>query len=73
MPKYTTAQVARMVGIHKVTLQRWLLSKKLTEPRKVGNGGMRMRVWTERDVERVRKFKAAFYRKGRGRKKKSKS
>ncbi len=31
----------------------------------------RARVWTARDVERVRKWKAALYRKGRGRKKKA--
>jgi hypothetical protein len=33
------------------------------------NGGKLWR-WTARDVERVRKWKAAHYRKGRGRKKK---
>ena len=62
-----------MLGVHKVTLQRWLLSGKVKEPRRIRNGGVDARVWTARDVERVRKWKAAHYRKGRGRKKKKKA
>ncbi len=31
---------------------------------------MTFRLWSDRDVERVKKYKAAHYRKGRGRKKK---
>ena len=70
MRSYFTGQVARMVGIHKVTLKRWLLDGKVREPRRISNGGIQARIWTDRDVERVRKYKAANYRKGRGRKKK---
>ncbi len=61
-----------MVGIHKVTLQRWLLSGKVPEPRKLRNNGVEVRIWTDRDVERIRKYKAAHYCKGRGRKKRRK-
>ncbi len=70
MKTYSTKQVARNVGVHKRTLARWLLSGKIKEPRRIRNGGVDARVWTARDVERVRKWKAAHYRKGRGRKKK---
>ncbi len=72
MVTYSTRQVARMVGINRSTLVAWLLSGKLKEPRRIRNGGVDARVWTTRDVERVRKWKAAHYRKGRGRKKKKK-
>ena len=72
MTTYSTKQAARIVGIGRVTLQRWLLSGKVKEPRRIRNGGIDARVWTDRDVERVRKWKAAHYRKGRGRKKKKK-
>ena len=61
-----------MVGVHKVTLKKWLIAGKLSEPRRVGNGGIQARIWTNRDVERVRKFKEENYRKGRGRKPKPK-
>ncbi len=72
MRTYFTGQVARMLGIHKVTLQRWLLSGKVPEPKRIRVNGGETRIWTARDVERVRKWKAAHYWKGRGRKKKKK-
>jgi hypothetical protein len=34
--------------------------------------GQEIRIWTDRDVERVRKYKEENYRKGRGRKPKRK-
>jgi excisionase family DNA binding protein len=72
MRTYSTAQVARMLGVHKVTLKRWLISGKVREPKRIGNGGIQARIWTDRDVERLRKFKQENYRKGRGRKPKPK-
>jgi len=69
---YSTIQVARTVGIGRMTLLRWLKDGKIPEPRRISNGGLDARVWTNRDVERVRKFKQQNYRKGRGRKPKSK-
>ena len=68
MHTYSTAQAARMLDVHKVTLQRWLLDGKVREPKKVRIGNIESRIWTDRDVERVRKFKEQNYRKGRGRK-----
>jgi predicted site-specific integrase-resolvase len=61
-------QVVRMVGIGRMTLLRWLKSGKLREPKRIGNGGVQARVWTDADVNRVRKYKQEHYRKGRGRK-----
>lgn len=72
MKTYSTAQVAGIAGVHKNTLKRWLRDHRVKEPRRVGNGGIELRVWTDRDVARVRKYKAAHYRKGRGRKKSKK-
>ncbi len=69
MRTYSTNQVVRMVGIGRSTLVSWLRTGKLKEPRRIRNGGVDARIWTDRDVERVRKWKAAHYRKGRGRKK----
>ena len=70
MKTYSTKHVARIVGIDRSTLVAWLRSGKVKEPRRIRNGGIDARIWTARDVERVRKWKAAHYRKGRGRKKK---
>ena len=61
-----------MVGIGRMTLLRWLKDRKISEPRRIRNGGIDARIWTDRDVERVRKYKQENYRKGRGRKPKPK-
>jgi predicted site-specific integrase-resolvase len=72
MKDYSTATVASEVGISKVTLKRWLIAGKIREPRRIKQGGVELRLWTTRDVERVRKYKLENYRKGRGRKPKPK-
>ncbi len=70
MRTYSTKQVAQMAGVSRGTLARWLRSGKFKEPRRIRGGGIDARVWTARDVERVRKWKAAHYWEGRGRKRK---
>jgi len=70
MNGYSTVQVARTVGVDKQTLLRWLWSAKIPEPKHFAIGGQKIRLWTDRDVKNVRKYKDANYRKGRGRKKK---
>lgn len=72
MRTYSTAQVAKEIGVHKITLIRWLLDRKVSEPRRVNQAGQDIRVWTDRDVQRVRRYKRENYRKGRGRKPKAK-
>jgi hypothetical protein len=61
-----------MLGVHKVTLQRWLLAGKVTEPSKVRIGKIESRIWTDSDVEHVRRYKQKNYCKGRGGKPKPK-
>lgn len=72
MAPLSTREVCQLVAIHKATLERWLSSGKLRPPKPFKIGGRVFRYWTERDVERVRRFKEKFYRKGRGRKPKPK-
>jgi len=69
MKAYSTAQVAREAGVHKATLLRWLYQEKIPEPKRYTEGGQDIRLWYDREVERVRKYKETNYRKGRGRKK----
>jgi len=67
-----TEEVCRLVGIHRATLERWLSSGRLRPPQPIKIGAKVFRFWTQRDIERVRRFKEKFYRKGRGRKPKPK-
>jgi hypothetical protein len=69
MAEYSTGAVARMLGICKKTLLRWLYAGKLAEPRHQKEGGQDVRLWVEQDIARARKYKRENFRKGRGRKK----
>jgi predicted site-specific integrase-resolvase len=66
MGGYSTAEVARLIGVSKNTLLRWLYAGKFSEPRHHTNGGQDVRIWSERDLARARKYKGANYWKGRG-------
>jgi predicted site-specific integrase-resolvase len=69
MTMYSTGQVARKIGIDKKTLLRWLYAGKIFEPDQIRTPTATIRIWTERDLKRVIRFKEQNYRKGRGRKK----
>jgi predicted site-specific integrase-resolvase len=72
MRTYSTKQAAKMAGIHSITLHRWLSAGKVRPSQKIAMSKAKLWRWTDTDVERVRKYKQENYRKGRGRKPKSK-
>ncbi len=70
MKPLSTEEVAKVIGIGSATLERWLGSGKVRAPKPLRVGRKVFRFWTSRDIERVKRYKEKFYRKGRGRKKK---
>ncbi len=70
MSPRSTAEIAAAVGVDRSTLERWLAERKVSMPKQVRVGTRYFRLWAGRDVERLKRYKAKFYRKGRGRKKK---
>jgi len=68
----STADIARSVGVNRVTLERWISNGKVKVPKLIQIGKRAFRNWTDRDVEKVKKYKQENYRKGRGRKPKPK-
>ncbi len=54
---FTTRQVAKKVGIGLQTLLRWIYGKDVAEPEWIMLGGMKLRLWTQDDIKRVRRFK----------------
>ncbi|PYP85533.1 MAG: hypothetical protein DMG65_20600 [Candidatus Angelobacter sp. Gp1-AA117] len=54
MPKYSTHQVAKKLGIGIATLTRYIQSKKIPAPKTTIVGAMRVRLWSDAEVERVR-------------------
>ncbi len=69
----TTVEVARLVGIDRVTLERWLArghaaGAKVKKPKTVRIGDRDFRLWTQADVKRLKRFAADHKFEGRGRK-----
>ncbi len=69
MSPLSTEEVARIVGIGHRTLERWISEGKV-EPKTVVIGRKTYRLWTEQEIDKLRRVKGKTYRKGRGRKKK---
>ena len=72
MSPLSTAEVAKKVGVDKATLERWLASRKVRQPKTLRIGRKLFRDWSTADIEWLRKYKQQNYRKGRGRKPKQK-
>jgi hypothetical protein len=51
----STREAARKLGISLISLQRYIAAKKISAPKLQKIGGVRIRLWTDRDVMRVRK------------------
>jgi DNA-binding transcriptional MerR regulator len=56
METYSTRQVAEKLGLHYTTLHRYIAANKLPLPPLTTVGGVRVRLWSERDFDRVRKL-----------------
>jgi len=61
---YSTAEVAKELNIAQQTLLRWLYAKEIPEPEKIQVGHDR-RIWTEEDVENLKRYKELHYAKRR--------
>jgi hypothetical protein len=61
MKNYSTAQAAKLIGIHRITLQRWL-SKALVRPSIAIPMAKHQTLWrwTLADIERAKKLKGTF-------------
>ncbi len=71
--RYSTRQAARKLGIGQPALYRWIRDGRVRPPRKRSLGGISIRLWSERDLTRVRLYMEKHYReyrKGMGRRKK---
>ena len=70
--KLTTTEAAKKAKIHLATLQRWIAAGRITAPKPTLIGAVGYRLWSTKDIERLKKVKHEIYRKGRGRKPKPK-
>lgn len=55
MQRYSTTEVAKMLGIQQPNLQRLIRTKRIPFPALQQVGRLKIRLWTDADVERARK------------------
>jgi excisionase family DNA binding protein len=55
MRRYSTTEVAKMLGIHQPNLQRLIRQKRIPFPAIERAGKLRIRLWTKQDVKKARK------------------
>ena len=68
----TTGEAAQAIGVNRVTLQRWIRDQRVKAPETILLDGRAVRLWSKLDMARLSQIKQETYRKGRGRKPKSK-
>jgi hypothetical protein len=61
MAAYSTAQVAEILEIGTDTLHRWLKDKKVAAPKLSLVGGVKVRLWSDGDLDAAKKYKAEHY------------
>ena len=71
MQTHSTAKVLKLVGIGAETLYRWMHEGKIPRPPLQTLAGMKVRLWSDDDVNEIKKFKAEHYWGKGGRKNRS--
>jgi DNA-binding transcriptional MerR regulator len=54
--QYSTRQAASKLGLSLATLNKYIALKQIPEPPVTKVAGMRVRLWSDADIERVRKI-----------------
>lgn len=57
----SNSQVAEQAGVHPGTLERWLATGKLRQPKVLIEGGRIVRLWNKADIEHIRRYKEKHY------------
>jgi len=55
MRTFSTAEAAKKLSVHRVNLQKAIADGRVIPPRLSKVGGVKIRLWTVKDIERARK------------------
>jgi hypothetical protein len=61
MKTYSTLQVTKILGVGPDTLYRWMHEGKVPTPPLKTFAGMTVRLWSESDLEKAKKYKSEHY------------
>ena len=60
---YSTVQVAKQLGVTSDTLHRWIRERRIDAPPIQSLGRMKVRLWSQKQIEKAKQYKAEKYRK----------
>lgn len=63
MVQYSISEAARLLGIHRATLHRWIDKGVVPEPVSAKIAGSILRYWTEGGLAQLKDYKSKHYRK----------
>jgi DNA-binding transcriptional MerR regulator len=58
--RYSTGDAAKKIGVSRQTLQAWIDKNRILTPRLQKVGRVSIRLWTNADIRRARKFKGTL-------------
>lgn len=61
MKTYSISEAARILGLNRATLHRWIRDKVIPSPSTKIISGIRCRLWTETEITKLKQHKAANY------------
>ena len=61
MRVYSISEAARLLGVHRATLHRWIQEKLVPAPGERMFAGVRVKCWTGEDMVKLRQYKASQY------------
>jgi predicted site-specific integrase-resolvase len=64
--KYSISETARLLGVHRGTLRRWIKARAIPEPVAEDIAGSRLRYWTATGLAKVKQYKEEHFRDGQG-------
>jgi len=56
MATFSTRNAAKQLGLDVSTLSRYITARKIPRPKTLTTGGITVHIWTQREIERVRKL-----------------
>jgi len=69
--KHSISDTARLLGIHRGTLRRWINRRVVPQPIAEDVAGSRLRYWTADGFAKVKHYKEEHFREGQGKKSKA--
>jgi transposase-like protein len=61
MRQYTISEAAKELGVQRNTLYNWIRHKQIPAPKEVFVSDIRVRVWTETQMVKLKEYKASSY------------